>query len=549
MDIYKDLDPHFIEINPMKKEIQKTLTRIERIKIDAKNLIDSQMITQKSLEELNARLQESIDSIRNELVKFANVAPQKSFLAGEDLADYFIAGQQKVRDKDGNIRKLYDIQPRDRANPRYMETINALKADAMISVNAVSDSMRDNLDRVVKAGMDQLRHPSLGGKRSIANEIKDRLINEGVKVVDRGGRLWDPTVYSKMYARTRSREYQTDGIEYRMNEVGMDLVKISEHVDVDGMDICNDYEGNVYSLSGKHEKYPALPEHTPFHPNCAHVETPWSEKYHEVDPEDRLGIEDPERPAPEELTKPKVKVAEYKDLETTKECTEWLQNSEYNITGSYGTIAPEVANAHNRAIVKFYSEFPELNEIPINLQKTNAKSYYGEFSTHWTGTKNYGAFDTPKLRFSGVHFKNSGSFWKQASHDLASDFHYRGFNMEGTLAHELTHALEFRNTLKRAGLKLTDDVPHGMYLSKIKERRSDFSRAIRKIAHDREGWTALADKGDFRERFELMKPLGKYAQTDSAEFLAETIADALTSENPQHISMIVLEEVRKAMGR
>jgi hypothetical protein len=54
-----------------------------------------------------------------------------------------------------------------------------------------------------------------------------------------------------------------------------DLVQVSSHGTV--CDICLEYEGNVYSLSGNDPEYPKLDKDCPFHPNCAHGLEPTTE--------------------------------------------------------------------------------------------------------------------------------------------------------------------------------------------------------------------------------------------------------------------------------
>lgn len=55
----------------------------------------------------------------------------------------------------------------------------------------------------------------------------------------------------------------------------MDLVEVSSH-NTD-CDICKEFEGKVYSISGKHKEYPKLERKPPFHPGCRHYITPTSE--------------------------------------------------------------------------------------------------------------------------------------------------------------------------------------------------------------------------------------------------------------------------------
>ena len=55
-----------------------------------------------------------------------------------------------------------------------------------------------------------------------------------------------------------------------------DLVEVSDHSC--DCEECEEYEGNIYSISGTHAKYPALGDSPPFHPNCKHSLHPTSEE-------------------------------------------------------------------------------------------------------------------------------------------------------------------------------------------------------------------------------------------------------------------------------
>jgi len=95
------------------------------------------------------------------------------------------------------------------------------------------------------------------------------------KFIDKAGRNYNLRGYSKMVARTRLRQAQTDAVRNTCEQYDNDLVQFSKHDSP--CDICAPYEGNVYSLSGRHPTYPMLPKAPPIHPNCEHSISPTSE--------------------------------------------------------------------------------------------------------------------------------------------------------------------------------------------------------------------------------------------------------------------------------
>jgi hypothetical protein len=86
---------------------------------------------------------------------------------------------------------------------------------------------------------------------------------------DKAGRRWDLANYARMCARTTAAEARTEAVVNRLQDEGLDLVRVSKHPHPH--DVCSKYEGRVYSISGVSAVYPRLKERPPFHPNCKHV--------------------------------------------------------------------------------------------------------------------------------------------------------------------------------------------------------------------------------------------------------------------------------------
>lgn len=100
------------------------------------------------------------------------------------------------------------------------------------------------------------------------------LQHEGVTgFEDRAGRRWKLSTYSRMVARTTSREAVSIATRNRLVEVKRPAVQISDH-DTE-TPLCEIYEGKTFTLDRKVEdRYPLLKVLPPFHPNCKHVMHP-----------------------------------------------------------------------------------------------------------------------------------------------------------------------------------------------------------------------------------------------------------------------------------
>lgn len=118
---------------------------------------------------------------------------------------------------------------------------------------------------------------TLDTRKQISAALARNLVAQGVSdaltgFVDRAGRRWGLGTYAAMVTRTTTREATSRAAANRMAEHGLDLVTVSSHGGT--CEICADYDGNTYSLSGQDDRYEPLDELPPWHPNCVHVITP-----------------------------------------------------------------------------------------------------------------------------------------------------------------------------------------------------------------------------------------------------------------------------------
>jgi len=90
------------------------------------------------------------------------------------------------------------------------------------------------------------------------------------------GRNYNLKYYARLVARTRMIDAQAQATRNTCEQYDNDLVQISEH-NTDCL-ICLPYEGNIYSLSGKHPTYPMLVDQPTWHPQCEHNMYPTSEE-------------------------------------------------------------------------------------------------------------------------------------------------------------------------------------------------------------------------------------------------------------------------------
>ena len=96
------------------------------------------------------------------------------------------------------------------------------------------------------------------------------------KFITINGRHYQLKPYSKMVARTEMRRSQSDAVMKSCNQYDNDLVEVSNHGTL--TKICEDFEGETFSLSGRSKDYPEATDYPPYHPNCQHYLIPTSKE-------------------------------------------------------------------------------------------------------------------------------------------------------------------------------------------------------------------------------------------------------------------------------
>lgn len=113
---------------------------------------------------------------------------------------------------------------------------------------------------------------------TVSRQIRDYLLKKlsGEDFIVINGRHYNVKDYAELVARTRMREAQTEATMELCKEFENDLVEVPRHDNP--CDVCAEYQGQVYSISGNHPDYPALPDGgPPWHPHCEDLINPTSE--------------------------------------------------------------------------------------------------------------------------------------------------------------------------------------------------------------------------------------------------------------------------------
>lgn len=186
-------------------------------------------------------------------------------------------------------KSVIEALPRDRVEIK-LGTINR---DAMqIMQGAFTDTLdtarttvgRQVFDVYRRAGLRSTTLGLLGARGSssaVSQDLLDQLKAKGVKsFTAKNGAQWDLKTYTKMVARTTTREAVVAAQIQRMSAQGIDLARVS--TSGNPCPVCSEWQGVLVSLSGQSTGLAGEPAATldalpsggpPFHPNCFVAET------------------------------------------------------------------------------------------------------------------------------------------------------------------------------------------------------------------------------------------------------------------------------------
>lgn len=219
---------------------------------------------------------EQLESVNRELRRLgARTGPA----AGRAVLEPYVAGAYMVD-------RVSADRPPGRAGYAFSgghpRALNQLALEATTRLDVARATIGRRVDDAYRAAA--LQEIGIGiaegaARREVSAALQERLTRNRITdaltgFVDAGGRRWQLDVYTRMVARTTTREAMTAGTRNRMGEVGQDLVTISDHGTQ--CDICGPYEGETYSAAGATPGYEVLDEWPPFHPNCEHYAIPGS---------------------------------------------------------------------------------------------------------------------------------------------------------------------------------------------------------------------------------------------------------------------------------
>jgi hypothetical protein len=164
------------------------------------------------------------------------------------------------------VASLYDNAISSFAQASLLGKRNMYNLTRITQQTLLSESL---IDVTVASGFE------LGNLRKAADAISGQLWSELWKAVDNkrfvqaGKFKYRPEYYAKLVARTKFHEAHSMAALSQASNYGTDLMQVSSHNTTTV--ICQQYEGKIFSISGKDKRFPTLTQVPPYHPNCLHL--------------------------------------------------------------------------------------------------------------------------------------------------------------------------------------------------------------------------------------------------------------------------------------
>jgi len=218
-----------------------------------------------------------------EIIRSLN--PQIKEWAGKAIENNYHKGVTLSGDRLTALKKTDEIVHTAQIHTSAVSVLAEATADDLLLANG---SIQKTIDRAIRMTQQKLIEDKAISRMVAEGFIEgatrkatsDKILSElwrkikDEKFITINGRQYRPDAYAELVARTRTAEAATQGEINTSLQYGNDLVQVSAHfMDEDPSDICYQYQGRVYSLSGADPEFPKLGLAPPYHPNCYSEDT------------------------------------------------------------------------------------------------------------------------------------------------------------------------------------------------------------------------------------------------------------------------------------
>jgi len=163
--------------------------------------------------------------------------------------------------------------------------LNTYEQQALDTLNLVNTTMLKQSQQVYLDVLNKTVGKLLGGvitpQQALRQTVSEWAQRGIPALIDKAGRRWGVEGYVSMVSRSTSQNVANGMQDERMREYKVDLCEVSSYPGARPK--CFQDQGKIYSLSGKHRKYPPLSSTSYGEPdglfgiNCSHIRYPYIE--------------------------------------------------------------------------------------------------------------------------------------------------------------------------------------------------------------------------------------------------------------------------------
>lgn len=179
-----------------------------------------------------------------------------------EKAGYTAAGQFEGTLQEAVQMGLLIQPPSIEASVALGSILLAYQNQAKDVFNMVNTTMLQQSQQVYLDIVNQTVGKVLAGVQTPFQAMSDaakQWANKGIPaMIDKSGRKWSTEAYMNMVVRSTVSNVANEMQMTRFQEYGVDLVEVSSHADSRPSHVP--YQGRIYSISGRHPKYPPLSE-------------------------------------------------------------------------------------------------------------------------------------------------------------------------------------------------------------------------------------------------------------------------------------------------
>jgi hypothetical protein len=167
----------------------------------------------------------------------------------------------------------------------HTEAVAVLTDNVTLDLLTANQTIKKNTTRFIRATQQQVIEDKQISKAiaegliqgETRKEISNRILKDfekqlkDEKFITINGRNYEPEGYSRMVARSRVAEASNQANVNAALQYGVDLVQVDIHAG--SCEMCDHFQGRIYSISGNDPDFPPLDERPPYHPNCYSEDT------------------------------------------------------------------------------------------------------------------------------------------------------------------------------------------------------------------------------------------------------------------------------------